>query len=115
MSTLIRTEEVPAADRLDFVQAITATTWVPMECRSDFRADYRGEFRASGLGRVEGTGDKARLAVDPVLLAQWNRLNPTERFFNLLKHFRAIATRYDKLAKTFLAGVHLACATILLN
>ena len=38
-----------------------------------------------------------------------------ERFFNKLKQFRAIATRYDKLAKTFLAGVQLACAAILLN
>jgi transposase len=38
-----------------------------------------------------------------------------ERFFNKLKHFRAIATRYDKLAKIFLAGVQLACAAILLN
>jgi transposase len=36
--------------------------------------------------------------------------NLVERFFNMLKHFRAIATRYDKLAKIFLAGVHLACA-----
>ena len=26
-----------------------------------------------------------------------------------------LATRYDKLAKIFLAGVQLACATILLN
>jgi hypothetical protein len=38
-----------------------------------------------------------------------------ERFFNLLKHFRAIATRYDKLATNFLAGVQLAAVTILLN
>ena len=30
--------------------------------------------------------------------------NLIERFFNKLKHFRAIATRYDKLAKIFLAG-----------
>ncbi|MGA7806698.1 MAG: IS5/IS1182 family transposase, partial [Bradyrhizobium sp.] len=30
-------------------------------------------------------------------------------------HFRAIATRYDKLAKIFLAGVQLASAMILLN
>jgi transposase len=37
------------------------------------------------------------------------------RFFNKLKQFRAIDTRYDKLAKTFLAGVQLACATILLK
>ena len=41
--------------------------------------------------------------------------NLIERFFNKLKHFRAIATRYDKLAKIFLAGVQLACAAILLN
>ena len=41
--------------------------------------------------------------------------NLIERFFNKLKHFRAIATRYDKLAKNFLAGVHLCSAIILLN
>ena len=41
--------------------------------------------------------------------------NLVERFFNKLKHFRAIATRYDKLARNFLAGVHLAAAIILLN
>jgi len=41
--------------------------------------------------------------------------NLVERFFNRLKHFRAIATRYDKLARNFLAGVQLAAAMILLN
>ncbi len=41
--------------------------------------------------------------------------NLIERFFNKLKHFRAIATRYDKLARNFLAGVQLAFAIILLN
>ena len=41
--------------------------------------------------------------------------NLIERLFNKLKHFRTIATRYDKLAKTFLAGADLACAAILLN
>ena len=41
--------------------------------------------------------------------------NLIERFFNHLKHFRAIATRYDKLARNFLAGIQLAAVTILLN
>ena len=41
--------------------------------------------------------------------------NLIERFFNRLKHFRAIATRYDKLARNFLAGTQLAAVTILLN
>ena len=41
--------------------------------------------------------------------------NLIERFLKQLKHFRAIATRYDKLARNFLAGIQLACAMILLN
>jgi AraC-like DNA-binding protein len=53
MSTLIRTDAVPPADRLDYVQQITAATWVPMECRSEYGADYWGEFRASGLGAMQ--------------------------------------------------------------
>src|SRR5215216_6269722 len=36
--------------------------------------------------------------------------NLVERFFNIIKHFRAIATRYEKTARNFLAGVHLVCA-----
>ncbi len=53
MSTLIRVDEVPAADRLDFVQNMTAATWVPMECRALYTTDYQGEFRASGLGAMQ--------------------------------------------------------------
>lgn len=53
MSTLIRVDEVPAADRLDFVQDMTAATWVPMECRALYTTDYQGEFRASGLGAMQ--------------------------------------------------------------
>jgi transposase len=33
-----------------------------------------------------------------------------ERFFNALKHYRDIATRYEKTARNFLAGLHLVCA-----
>jgi transposase len=36
--------------------------------------------------------------------------NLVERFFNIIKHFRAIATRYEKRARNFLAGVRLVCA-----
>ena len=38
-----------------------------------------------------------------------------ENFFAKLKQFRAIATRYDKTARNFLAAVHLAAAVIWLN
>jgi transposase len=60
---------------------------------------------------------------EPVIPPRTNRLNPrtfdthlyksrylVECFFNRIKHFRRIATRYDKLAASFLSFVHLACA-----
>jgi transposase len=73
-------------------------------------------------------GTLAQRGITPVIPPKANRKTPRacdfalycernliERFFNKLKHFRAIATRYDKLAKIFLAGVQLASAIILLN
>ena len=41
--------------------------------------------------------------------------NRVERFFNKLKHFRAVATRYDKRADNFLASVQLASIRIWLR
>ena len=69
-----------------------------------------------------------RREITPVIPPKANRRTPrhcdfalycernlVERFFNKFKHFRAIAIRYDKLARNFFAGVQLACAIILLN
>lgn len=44
-------------------------------------------------------------AFDPVLYRQSNQV---ERFFSKLKHFRAVATRYDKRDDNVLASVQLA-------
>ena len=41
--------------------------------------------------------------------------NHVERFFNKLKQFRRIATRYDKLGATFLAFIQLAAIRISLR
>lgn len=38
-----------------------------------------------------------------------------ENFFAKLKQYRAIATRYDKLANSFLGGIYLASIVIWLN
>ena len=38
--------------------------------------------------------------------------NLIERFFARIKQFRRIATRYDKLAQSFLSFVHLACTIV---
>jgi transposase len=48
---------------------------------------------------------KVQRTVDRALYRQRNLV---ERFFNKLKHFRRVATRFDKSARNFLAAVLLA-------
>jgi len=50
---------------------------------------------------------KVKRACDFALYAERNLV---ERFFNAIKHYRGIATRYEKTARNFLAGLHLVCA-----
>jgi transposase len=38
--------------------------------------------------------------------------NLVERFFNRIKQFQRLATRYEKLAQNFLSMLHLVCAYI---
>ena len=42
-------------------------------------------LRTTGLGRIEGKGERARLAIDPVRLEKWQKLNAVERWFTLLQ------------------------------
>ena len=63
-----------------------------------------------------------------VIPSKRNRLQPSEydrymyktrhlieNFFAKLKQFRAIATRYDKLAQVFLGGIYMAAITVWLK
>ena len=55
---------------------------------------------------------KVQRTVDPALYRQRNLV---ERFFCKLKHFRRVATRYDKLARNFLAAVLIASTRLWLR
>ncbi|MDR1531773.1 MAG: transposase, partial [Clostridiales bacterium] len=46
---------------------------------------------------------------------QYKERHLVECFFNKLKQFRRVATRYDKLSRNFLSFVFLASAMILLK
>jgi len=46
---------------------------------------------------------------------RYRERNKVERLVNRLKQFRRIATRYEKLAITFLALIHLAAALIMIR
>ena len=53
----------------------------------------------------------------PIVFSRWlyKKRNLVERYFNKLKCFRRIATRYDKLGSTFLAMAKLACIRLKLR
>lgn len=55
--------------------------------------------------------------LDPPVFSAWvyKQRNAVERFFNKLKHFRAVATRYDKRDDNYLASVKLASIRIWLK
>ena len=53
-----------------------------------------------------------RVNLPPFNKRLYRQRNLVERFFNKLKHFRAVATRYDKRDDNYLAAVKLAAARI---
>jgi transposase len=60
-------------------------------------------------GAVPNIPATSRRKIKPDFSEQlYRERNLVERFFNKLKHFRRIATRYDKLAENLLAMVQLA-------
>lgn len=48
-------------------------------------------------------------------VAKYRQRNKVEGVVNRLKPFRRVATRYDKLAATTLASVHLSSALIMIR
>jgi len=64
---------------------------------------------------IRGRGSRAvipsragRTVQRRTLRKQYRRRNLVERFVNRIKHFRRVATRYDKTSRNFLAFVQLA-------
>tara|TARA_R110002096_G_scaffold349304_3_gene542411 strand:- start:356 stop:694 length:339 start_codon:yes stop_codon:yes gene_type:complete len=100
---------------------------------ADLGIGCRGIEPAALLGDKGYDGDALisaleRRAIKPVIPPKSNRKvkhdcdfalyrerNLIERFFNTIKQFRGIATRYEKTARNFLAGLHLVCALVWLK
>ena len=102
-----------ASDKTTFPQLIEGLTLA-----RDVVAD-RGFFARTIIELIEAGGAAAhipsqsnvrvRRVVDREIYRQRNLV---ERFFNKLKHFRRIATRFDKLARNYLAAVLMAATRL---
>jgi transposase len=81
-----------------------------------YDADERVRNPLAGAGKATVIPPrKHRTAPRPFDEALYQARHLIENFFCKLKQFRAIATRYDKTARNFLAAIYLAAATIWLN
>ena len=87
-----------------------------------FIADKAYDADERVIDRLEAAG------IEPVIPSKANRKTPRdydrdlykvrhliENFFEKLKPYRAIATRYDKTAIAFLGAIHIAASVIWLN
>jgi transposase len=76
--------------------------------------EFRAEIRTRGLKPVIHSKPERKRAL-PVDRKLYRRRYLVEVFFHNLKRFRAVATRYEKTARNYLALVQLACAWLWLT
>lgn len=82
----------------------------------------RGYDSDAFLGLIRASGAKAHIPSPRHRIIQrtvsrriYRQRNLVERYFCKLKHFRRVATRFDKLARNYLASVLLASTRIWLR
>ncbi len=71
----------------------------------------RDDLEGRGIEPVIPTKSNRKIQ-RPVCRKTYAHRNRIERFFNKIKHSRRVATRYDKLASSFLGFVQLATIRI---
>ena len=90
--------------------------------RTDAVIADKGYDADAFVQRIQASGAKAVIPpranrkelrfYDPHLYKDRNLI---ERFFARIKHFRRIATRYEKLARSYMAFLHLVCTFVWLT
>jgi transposase len=71
--------------------------------------EFRQQLRTREIKAVIHSKPERKRAL-PLDRALYGKRYLVEVFFHSLKRFRAIATRYEKTARNYLALVHVACA-----
>jgi len=76
--------------------------------------DFRAEIRARDIKPVIHSKPERKRAL-PLDRKLYRRRYLVEVFFHNLKRFRAIATRFEKTRRNYLALLHVACTCLWLN
>lgn len=107
---------ITAGQRSDYLKALDLIEGFKMEALLADKG-YDADYIVAAIG-------EAQAVIPPRSMRKFKRTydeelykerNLVERMFNKLKHFRRVATRYDKLAITYLSFIHFAAIYLLLK
>ena len=107
---------ITAGQRSDYVKALDLIQGFEMEALLADKG-YDADYIVAAIGSAQAvipprSMRKSKRSYDIDLYKERNHV---ERMFNKLKHFRRVATRYDKLAVVLLSFIHVAAIYILLK
>jgi transposase len=104
-----RHELIAASELLDYAtsEAVVGDTGYDSN-------EFRAEIKARGLKAVISSKPERKRAI-PKDRALYKLRYLVELFFHSLKRFRAIATRFEKTARNYLALVNVGCICLWLN
>jgi transposase len=99
--------------RSDYIKALDLIEGFEMEALLADKG-YDADYIVEAIGGAQAV-IPPRSTKRPYDQELYKERNHVERMFNKLKHFRRVATRYDKLAIAFLSFIHIASIQILLR
>lgn len=107
---------ITAGQRSDYLKALDLIEGYEMKALLADKG-YDADYIVAAVGSAQAvipprSMRKSKRTYDQELYKERNQV---ERMFNKLKHFRRVATRYDKLAIAFLSFIHIAAIYILLK
>ena len=107
---------ITAGQRLDYIKALDLIEGHEFQALLADKG-YDADYIVTAAGKAQAvipprSMRKTPRAYDTEL---YKERNLVERMFNKLKHFRRVATRYDKLAIAFLSFIHIAAIHLLLR
>ena len=76
--------------------------------------EFRAEMKARGIKAVISSKPERKRAI-PKDRKLYRRRYLVELFFHSLKRFRALATRFEKTARNYLALIHVGCMCLWLS
>lgn len=105
-----------AGQRSDYLKALDLIKGFKMKALLADKG-YDANYIVEAIGEAEAVIPPRSMRKKPRNYDKdlYKERNLVERMFNKLKHFRRVASRYDKLAIAFLSFVHIAAIYILLK